>query len=249
MTLEAILPILSGLGSAACSLLVFVVFIVAAVVFIKKSGVSLGGGFGGAAMDTSGLQAMYTDTLGYTSVPSPDPARTHMVRQVDGVSVHLETHTQRTATAIQVSYVWHTETPGGLRVHVVDKSVADRVARAIRDGAMGRERAFQPTWPTAHRTGDLELDQRFTVYAPSPADARAAAQLREALLALPFVDVVADDTGVRLSDPFQQNLLERMGGPMGMAKVATAQGIAIQTTLHQQVAALVVGLAKASPPE
>jgi hypothetical protein len=242
--MESIVSVVVGLGSAACSLVTLLAFAVGGFFVLRKlGGGGAGAGFGtlGAAPDVAGLQAMYTDTLGYVSRDTGRPTTTHMVRTVDGHEIHLETTTERVATGTRVSYVWTTPSPSAHRLHVVERRVAEGLRGALKDEAMGRERGFQPAWPTHFPTGDPELDRRFRVYAPTAAHAAAARALKAELLALTHVELQADEQGVRLSDPFQENLLAAMGGPMGMARVATAQGIAAQVTLHEAAAALVVG--------
>ncbi len=236
--IAVLLQVFAALGSVVCSLLGLVVFAVGAWFFVRRMGVP------GSTIDTTGLQAMYSQTLGYRSIPTHDPQRTHMVREVGGDEVHLETHTTQSGAGLRVSYAWSTPRPSNCALHVVERTVADGLTRALRDSMRGRERDFAPAWPTAFATGDAQLDARFRVFAPSAEHAQAALALREALLALSYVELRADAQGVHLSDPFQENLLARMGGPMGMARIAEPSGIAAQVTLHEQAAALVLAAAR-----
>jgi hypothetical protein len=241
--MESIVAVVVGLGSAACSLVTLLGFAVGGFFLLRKLGGSGLGGLGtpASAPDVAGLQAMYTDTLGYVARDTDRPTATHMVRTVDGHEVHLETTTERAARGTRVSYVWSTPSPSALQLHVLERSVVQGLRSSLRDDAMGRERHVAPAWPQHFPTGDPDLDARFQVHAPSAAHAAAARPLKAALLALTHVELQADAHGVRLSDPFQENLLAAMGGPMGMAKVATPQGISAQVALHQAAATLVVG--------
>lgn len=243
--MESVVALVVGLGLTACSLVSLLAFAVGGFLLLRKLGTAGGrsGGLGALAPapDVAGLQAMYTDTLGYVSRDTGRPSATHMVRTVAGHELHLETTTERVATGTRVSYVWSTPSPSALQLHIAERTVAAGLRGALRDDAMGRERAFTPAWPQHFQTGDPELDARFRVYAPSAAHAAAARSLKAPLLALTHVELQADGAGVRLSDPFQENLLAAMGGPMGMARVATAQGIAAQVALHEAAAKLVVG--------
>lgn len=252
--LAGLLPVVVVLASALCGLVSLLAVAVGAYVWLRRSKgtpaqvtskapapAAARSPRVGGAMDTSALQRMYTETLGYEAIATDDPAFTHMVRQCGAVAVHLESRTVGTGTGTEVSYGWRTPTPSALQVHVLEATVANRLSRAVRDGAMGRHRTVKPMWPQSFPTGDPALDARFVVYAPSAQAAVAACALREELLALPYVELQAGPDGAVLSDPFQQGLLDRVGGPMGMMRVATPGGIAIQLQLHEEAAALLCG--------
>lgn len=238
-TAATLLPLLVAAAGGLCSLLFFVAVAGGLFVYLKRSGALSGGLPGGRpAVDVDGIQRMYTDRLGYESQPTGDPAQTHMVRVFDGLEVHLRSDTRDGAMGVNVEYGWSTPAPARFTVHIVEQTVADPSKRMLRDGAMNRHRDFSPRWPTAFPTGSAALDARFRVFAPDARSAAAAVALEAELLACAHVDLTATPEGSTLSDPFQQGLLARMGGPMGMAGITTPRGIEVQVQLHEDAARL-----------
>mgnify|MGYP000624788270 CR=1 FL=1 len=242
--MESLLPFVPMLVAALgglCALLATLAVGAAAFVFLRRSGALSGGSSAG---QVAAVQQMYTDRLGYRSVPTDDPAATHLVRSLHGIEVHLTSHTQAGGLGTTVDYAWRSPSPSGLSVQVVEQRVADTRKRLARDARLNRSTTFTPQWPDAFPTGSPALDARFRVYAP---DARRAAEvvaLEDALLACAHVELTAGPDGITLSDPYQDGLLEWMGGPMGMARVLSPAGIEVQVRLHEAAAALLLACAR-----
>jgi hypothetical protein len=243
--LSTLLSTLAGLGSAACGLLCSAVFLIGFLLFAKRlmSGAAAAGAPGGGA---DAVARLYAEVLGYEDLGAP-PGGTHKRRVVDGVEVHHQTFVEARGTGTAMEQRWWTPGPARLRVHVAERRLADGLQRGARDLAMGRSRSWSPAYPTPLPTGDAALDARFCVYGEDPdhALALAAPPLRAALLACAFVDLRAGDEAVVLEDPFQQGLLDRMGGPMGMARVLRPEGVEVQRRLHEEAAALLIAARRA----
>lgn len=246
-SLAQLLPVVVALLGGLCTLLSVAVVAGLGLWWLKRSGglgalgASLGGGAVGG-IDVDGLSRMYTERLGYRSVDTGDPERTHMVREVDGVEVHLTSRTRAGGLSTAVEYQWSSPRSADLQVQVVELSVADPRRRAARNAAMNRSHDFTPRWSTHFPTGDPALDARFRVFAPTADHAASVGRHAAALLACAHVELTAGPEGIVLSDAFQDGLLARMGGPMGMARVATPAGIAVQVALHEEAAAVICGL-------
>jgi len=242
-SVASFMPMVVAAAGGLCMMLTTVLVAVAGFLFLRKSGALAGGG-GVSTGQVAAVQQMYTDRLGYVSKPTEDPAETHMVRTVDGIEVHLTSRTEAGGFGTKMAYAWHSPSPSGLSVQVVEQRVADRAKRLARDARLNRTTTFEPRWPQAFPTGSAALDARFRVFAP---DARRAAEvvvLEAELLACAHVELTAGPDGVVLSDAYQDGLLESMGGPMGMARVMTAAGLDVQVRLHETAAALLVACAR-----
>jgi hypothetical protein len=189
------------------------------------------------------MSRLYAELLGYADLPAP-AGGTHKVRRVAGLELHHETFVEAQGTGTAMEQRWWTPGPAALRVHVVERRLAEGLRRGLADLGMGRSRSWSPRWPSAWSTGDAALDARFRVYAATEQEARALREpaLRAALLAPPHVDLRCDEERLVLEDPFQEGLLARMGGPMGMGRLLTPTGIEAQRLLHEQVAAVLVAL-------
>jgi hypothetical protein len=243
--LTSLASTLAGLGSALCGLLcsgvLFIGFVVFALRLMKGAGAASAPGGGAEA-----VSRLYQEVLAYEDLPAP-AGGTHKKRLVDGVEVHHETFVEARGTGTAMEQRWWAPGPARLRVHVAERRLADGLQRGVRDAAMGRSRAWAPAFRTPMPTGDAALDARFRVFADDPDAARALADpaLRAALLSCAFVDLRADGEAVVLEDPFQQGLIDRMGGPMGMARVLSPEGVEVQRRLHDEAAALLVAVLRA----
>jgi len=235
--LTELLPILVAAGGSLCTMVVFAGAVVFFFLRMRKLGALSGGG---RSFDVGAVSRMYSETLGYVSQASGDAARTHMVRRFEGIEVHLRTVTKPSGLRTSVEYSWSTPTSSGMQVQVVEQTVADPGKRKRRDSAMNRSRDFTPVWSSSHPTGSPAVDSRFRVFAPDQQHAIAVAALEKELLACAHVQLTAGADGVELSDPFQEGLIARMGGPMGMGAIATPKGIAVQVELHNDIARLLL---------
>jgi len=236
--------------------LVMLVVVGGGIAWVLRSGVlnNMGALGGNPAAIAQALTDLYSQRLGYVTVSAPDPrqavaagqpARTHMVRRLPEGEIHYESSTEYLGTSTRVSCAWTARVGRPMRVafQVVNASLAGGAAGAAGDFVMGRSRAFQPAFPQRIASGDAAFDARYALFAPDAGAALAvvmAPEVRSLLDALPVVNVRTTADSVVLDDPFQEMLLGLMGGPMGMAQIATPQGLERQAFLHDTVAQLLL---------
>jgi hypothetical protein len=167
-----------------------------------------------------------------------------MVRTIEGKELHYRSSTQSAGNAIRVSVNWTLDCSPRLGIHILEARLVEGLRGAATDRFLGRERDTRVAYEHPILSGDKAFDQRFRCYGSSPLAATVLAQpqVREAVFALPYVDLRSEDAGIILEDPFQEGLTSAMGGMMGMAQVLTADGIRRQRNFQEQVAAVLVVL-------
>ncbi len=257
----------TALGGLCCSFLFLLVFGALVWRFVRspaKSGmepaeqapVTLPKPAASSAQGASGVEAMqrmFSVDLGFTSQVQDDmarafkegrPAITHMVRTVEGKALHYRSSTQSAGNSIRVSVDWTLDCAPRVGIHVLEARLVEGLRGVAADRLLGRERVTRLAYEHPILSGDMAFDHRFRCFGSSPAAASvlALADVRQALLALPYVDVKSRDSGITLEDPFQEGLTSAMGGIMGMAHVLTADGIRRQREFQDKVAAALLAL-------
>lgn len=137
-----------------------------------------------------------------------------------------------------------------VRVHIAEKSLGgmgQRIAGAI----TSTKRCFEPRYTVPIQTGDAGLDGRFQIWGEDPAAVASVLRypgLREALLAMPEVDLAIGDEGVVLNDPEQKNLRAGMGGTFGAMAMGGNMGklLTLSVDVHAKAAHLLVLAAQAT---
>ena len=149
------------------------------------------------------------------------------------------------ATVIDVSASWTLTTAlPATRFHIAERSFGGTMTDCA-DAVAGRSREFRPRYSVAITTGDSELDRRFQIWGVDPAGVATALQdpqLKQALLAIPEVDLEVGEQGVYFSDPFQKNLLSKMGGAAGVVALGGNMGktLELSVEIHDRIGNLMV---------
>jgi hypothetical protein len=225
---------------------------------MKQGGMSM---FGGQSQTQAieRVEAMY-GRLGYKSLiqdtaeqiqakqKAGKPTETHMVRQLGPYELHYQSSTQYSGSGYSMSLCWRLPLANQARVgiHIADKSVADTSKRVARDFMTSQDTKWSAAYRDSFDSGDAQLDKRFRFFATDVRAAQALLgdqELRTMLLSLPFVDVAVHSSEVIFNDPAQKALTAAMGGPFGMMKMLTDEGVQIQERLHNNVGALLGRLA------
>jgi hypothetical protein len=109
---------------------------------------------------------------------------------------------------------------------------------------------WQQELPHRVTLADAELERRFLVYAREPAAAAQVLQgpgVKDMLLACKHVDLDVTADGVRLSDPFRDNMLAALGGGAGLLMAGYDPKTITQAiqTVHERSCWLVATLSRA----
>ncbi len=227
---------------------------------MQKAGASfMPGGPDGARALTHAL----TSRLGYVSQQgtSQDPAadiragktaRTHMQRHVQGFAIDWVSETTYRGTSTSVMTAWSVKLahPARIPLQIASASLGS-IAQGAGDFLMSKSRSWAPRFTIETKTGDEALDRAVQIFTEPGFEVHVQRLLRDPtirqlLVQLPFVDIVATDRSVTLQDPFQELLTRLMGGPMGMIQMLTPQGIEKQVWMHDAVATLLVAVARAT---
>jgi hypothetical protein len=139
------------------------------------------------------------------------------------------------------------EHPPRVRFHL-----AVRQLEALRTSSRGAEpkweRTFRPAFGTALSLGDPAFDGRFRVYGDDAGGVQALLaepSLRQAIAALPAVELLVLETGLELRDPEQVNLRAAQGGlPLPFPEGLLRQ-LESSVAFHEHVAALLYALRRA----
>lgn len=162
---------------------------------------------------------MHRDTLGYHPEPDGRQTRERWGRPVT-----------------------HTVPGGGLAERWSTPAVGRRIHIVEHDHVKGR---FTPRARMPLAFSDPTLDARLRVWADNPADLASFVdpELRDRLMALPYVDVRATGEVVELVDPESQGLARALEPHGGQSARGTPAAVDAEVALHDAVADVLVMIA------
>ena len=134
---------------------------------------------------------------------------THMLRAVEGTSIHWRQWTRLTGSGYAMGCQWSVPLvgPPHALLHVVDRRLIG-AGKVIKELFTNSRRELTPRFTARTGTGDPAFDERFVVFCQ---DANAAQRvlsngaLRAQLLACAEVDLVVGETDITFSDPSMAN--------------------------------------------
>jgi hypothetical protein len=136
-----------------------------------------------------------------------------------------------------------------IALQVVERRLVGTMAK-IDNFVESKSYQWQQALPHQVTLADAELERRFLVYASEPAAAAQVLQsqdVKDMLLACKHVDLDVSADGVRLSDPFRDNIMAALGGSSGLLMAGYDPKTMTQAiqTVHERSCWLVARLSRA----